>query len=111
MFAGKINAILTRRFAKGRDWFDFTWYAGRNISINFPYLQAALKQFDYPTPNTDVISTTWLQEQLLNKIQTLDWNFIREDVIGLLRKREQETLKLWNKSYFEHIILDIEGHA
>ena len=33
-FAGKIHALLCRNYLKGRDWYDFVWYAGQRVNIN-----------------------------------------------------------------------------
>lgn len=58
LYAGKINAILTRerwqgnikepRF-KGRDYFDIWWLKEKQSSINFPYLQSLINIRDKKT--------------------------------------------------------------
>ena len=42
LFAGKILAILSRPYARGRDYYDLIWYLSRKVSINLRYLQAGL---------------------------------------------------------------------
>jgi hypothetical protein len=46
MLAGELPAIWTRKYAKGRDWFDFMWYRTRRppIKPNVNMLQKALDQ-------------------------------------------------------------------
>jgi predicted nucleotidyltransferase component of viral defense system len=44
LFAGKMHALLCREYVKGRDWYDFLWYAGRAVRSNFTLLEAALYQ-------------------------------------------------------------------
>lgn len=46
LFAGKIRALLTRPFQKGRDWYDLIWYLGRvpPVEPNEGLLAAALAQ-------------------------------------------------------------------
>jgi predicted nucleotidyltransferase component of viral defense system len=34
LFAGKIHALLCRNYVKGRDWYDFIWYASRRTPVN-----------------------------------------------------------------------------
>lgn len=104
LFSGKVNAILTRGFAKGRDWFDFGWYIGRNESLNLNYLAAALSQFQYPLPDSNEITLVWVKEQLLEKANSIDWQLVKNDVSNLLRERDLDTLDLWNQQYFEKLI-------
>ena len=46
LMAGKLHALLTRRYAKGRDWFDLVWYRSRRppVAPNLEMLQQALEQ-------------------------------------------------------------------
>ena len=106
LFAGKINALLTRSFIKGRDWFDLGWYAQKNISINLDYLRSALSQFKFPLP-TDPITVDWVKQQLLAKAASIDWKQASRDVEQLLKERDLTTLRLWNKQFFENIINNI----
>ena len=43
-FAGKIHALLCRNYTKGRDWYDFSWYISRKVTLNFKLLTNALRQ-------------------------------------------------------------------
>ena len=46
LMAGKLHALLARRYPKGRDWFDLVWYRGQRppVEPNMPLLQCALDQ-------------------------------------------------------------------
>ena len=46
LMAGKIHALLTRKYAKGRDWYDLLWYLGKRPPVlpNLEQLQNALNQ-------------------------------------------------------------------
>ncbi len=46
LMAGKLHALLTRRYPKGRDWFDLVWYRSRRppVAPNVELLQHALDQ-------------------------------------------------------------------
>ena len=46
LMAGKLHALLARRYRKGRDWFDLVWYRSRRppVAPNLPLLQRALDQ-------------------------------------------------------------------
>ena len=46
LFAGKLHALLTRGYPKGRDWYDLIWYRSRRppLEPNLQLLQNALDQ-------------------------------------------------------------------
>ena len=46
LMAGKLHALLTRGYPKGRDWFDLVWYLSRRppVAPNVPFLQRSLDQ-------------------------------------------------------------------
>ena len=46
LMAGKLHALLTRPYAKGRDWYDLLWYRGHRppLEPNLVLLQNALDQ-------------------------------------------------------------------
>lgn len=46
LFAGKLHALLCRKYTKGRDWYDLLWYltSFKKIEPNFMMLNSALKQ-------------------------------------------------------------------
>lgn len=46
LLAGKLHAAITRKYAKGRDWYDLVWYLSQYppIEPNLPLLQNALDQ-------------------------------------------------------------------
>lgn len=103
MFAGKINALLTRKFTKGRDWFDFIWYLNQKIDINFIFLQNSLAQFNWDLPSEN-IDLHWVKRTLKEKIEEIDWTKAKEDVEFLLREIDQSTLKHWNADFFYHYL-------
>ena len=50
LMAGKLHALLTRGYPKGRDWFDLVWYRSRHppVAPNLALLQQALDQTQGP---------------------------------------------------------------
>ncbi len=46
LLAGKLHAAITRKYAKGRDWYDLMWYLSQRPPVvpNLPLLQNALDQ-------------------------------------------------------------------
>ncbi|HXV64776.1 MAG TPA: nucleotidyl transferase AbiEii/AbiGii toxin family protein [Vicinamibacteria bacterium] len=90
--AGKLHAVLQRRFAKGRDFFDLFFYLSRwpEVSPNLPYLNHALRQTGYPGPR--VTETNW-RELAASRVKALSWNQVERDVEPfLLRPEDRKAL-------------------
>lgn len=85
LFSGKINAILCRKYTKGRDFFDLGWYLSKwkELSPNFILLENGLRQMGWkseiPTPDT------W-KNFLYEVIKEVDWNRVRQDVENFLEQ-------------------------
>ena len=83
LFAGKLHALLNRKYTKGRDFFDLGWYLSRwvTLSPNIKLLQNALKQTGWkkemPAEHTwrDIISTV---------VEKTDWKKVIQDVENFL---------------------------
>ncbi len=77
--AGKIHALLARRYAKGRDLFDLAWYLTRpdRPSPNFELLENALKQTGWK--GSKIEPGTW-RSVLLERVTSLDWAAVIRDV-------------------------------
>lgn len=100
LLAGKLHAILCRKYVKGRDWYDFIWYTSQNIGINFEFLSSAINQ-QGPWQNQNIkIDRKWIFTELKNKITSLDWDLAKEDVRRFIRAEEQPSLDLWCKELF-----------
>jgi len=100
LFAGKIHALLTRTYTKGRDWYDFIWYTDRRTKINFPFLKNTLIQAG-PWSNLDIqVDKVWLHSQLRNKISETHWDEAVQDVQRFLKPYELKSLELWSKDFF-----------
>jgi len=88
LLAGKLHAILQRRYAKGRDWYDLLWY---------------LTNREWPHPNMRLLNnalhqTGWkgapLKEEnwrgrVRERLEGLDWRILREDVLPFLETPDE----------------------
>lgn len=87
LFAGKLHALLYRQWknrVKGRDWFDFEWYVRNGVKPNIRhFVQRAVDSGDLPSSD-EVSSLVGLQELLRKRIQTLDIQSAKQDVIRFL---------------------------
>ena len=100
LFAGKIHALLCREYTKGRDWYDFIWYAGRGVDINYRFLSSALKQQGPWRGQELKVDKEWTIQALHEKICSLDWREAKDDVRRFVRQNELASLELWTKELF-----------
>lgn len=79
LLSGKIHALLTRKYIKGRDYFDIGWILSKwkDATPNFDLLNDALKQTGY---GKSLSKNSWKSE-LKNKIKQADWSQIRADML------------------------------
>jgi hypothetical protein len=100
LFSGKCHALLCRDHIKGRDWFDFIWYVARKSKINYTFLKNALYQTG-PWEGQELnIDKDWLIEQLITKINNIDWHKAKLDVEKFLRPKEAQSLNIWGAPLF-----------
>ena len=102
LLAGKIHALLCRPYTKGRDWYDFIWYAARKPAINHALLSAALNQLGPWAGQGISTDDAWCGRELAAAIERLDISKAREDVKRFVKISEVRSLDLWT----EHFLLD-----
>jgi hypothetical protein len=85
LLAGKVHAILSRPWVKGRDLYDLAWYlADRNWPApNLMFLNASLIQTGWK--RLVMTAANWRLE-LLDRIEGLDWEKARADVRPFLER-------------------------
>lgn len=85
-FAGKISAILTRKYTKGRDYFDLLWLLQQTPSIlpNQPYLQARLAQEKIFGESRRKTAWPEIKYRLQQKIENLDLTILKKDLTSLV---------------------------
>jgi predicted nucleotidyltransferase component of viral defense system len=103
-FAMKIGAMLCRTYAKGRDWYDFTWYINKKIVPDLALLSRCLDQQGPWAGRKIEVDPGWLESSLKKRIAEIDWPTVRRDVGRFLPLREQESLNLWDREFFLHFL-------
>lgn len=83
LFAGKVGALMSRKYTKGRDFFDLGWYLSRwtDISPNIGLLQNGLRQTGWK--NEMPTGHTW-REVLFKIVEAADWKKVEGDVKNFL---------------------------
>jgi hypothetical protein len=87
LMAGKIHALLTRPYDKGRDWFDLLWYRTRRppVEPNDELLESALGQTGMS------LNKNWRYD-VERRLDDLDFKALRADVEAFLERREDAAL-------------------
>lgn len=90
LMAGKVHALLTRPYAKGRDWFDLVWYRGHRPPIDprQELLQNALDQ----TQGVGCLDATRWQELVRRRLRALDAAQLAADVSVFLERPADRAL-------------------
>jgi len=90
LFAGKLHAILARRWVKGRDWFDLVWYLTerKGLEPNLGLLANALTQ-----TKTAALPRDGWRAAVKQRLETLDWKAVVTDLRPFIeRQRDLEVL-------------------
>jgi len=85
LFSGKIHALLSRRYTKGRDYFDLGWYLSKwpDLSPNISFLINALQQTKWGAPFPS--ENNW-KEFLRDVLEKADWKKVKQDVTPFLER-------------------------
>jgi hypothetical protein len=101
LLGGKLHAILTRPWPKGRDLFDLAWYLADRAwpAPNLALLNAALAQTHWAGPR--LTETNWRPE-VRRHLAALDWTAARADVRPFLE--HERDLQLVSPDVLEQLL-------
>jgi hypothetical protein len=90
LMAGKVHALLTRAYPKGRDWYDLIWYRGQRppTDPNLEMLQNALDQ----TQGPGILNAADWRILLRDRIESLDTAKLVADVRPFLERPAEADL-------------------
>lgn len=110
LFAGKMHALLFRQWKsriKGRDWYDFIWYASHYLVLSLSHLEERMRQSGHYSGDSP-LSMGILKELIGNAIDTLNIDEARKEVIPFVT--DTRGLEIWSREFFrkaaERIIPD-----
>jgi len=88
LFAGKLHAILCRKFNKGRDYYDLIWYLTKfkDLEPNIDMLKNAILQTC--SNKVDLNKFNWKKE-LIKKIAKVDFKELKKDIVNLLELKDE----------------------
>jgi predicted nucleotidyltransferase component of viral defense system len=90
LLAGKLHAAITRRYAKGRDWYDLLWYLSQRppVAPNLALLQNALDQ----TRGAGRCDASHWGRLLRERLASLDMTAMSIDVRPFLERPQDAAL-------------------
>jgi hypothetical protein len=103
LFAGKMHALLFRTWknrVKGRDWYDFVWYAANHPQLNLAHLEQRMRQTGHWSGELP-LSQAAFRDLLFDTIDRLDVNQAHKDVAPFVK--DQQTLALWSHDFFRDV--------
>jgi predicted nucleotidyltransferase component of viral defense system len=95
LLAGKVHAVLQRKYLKGRDIYDLVWYLSDRLwpAPNFAMLNYALEQSGWEGPQ--VSESNW-KLILFDKLSKSDFDSARNDVSPFLARPADQALLRWD---------------
>jgi hypothetical protein len=100
LLTGKCHALLCRKYVKGRDWYDFSWFVAKGVQPNYGLLSNALDQMGPWQGKKLLVDGLWLKDALATRIDVIDWSATRNDVMRFLGSQRQESILLWDSAFF-----------
>jgi len=90
LLAGKLHAAITRKYVKGRDWYDLLWYLSQRppVQPNLPLLRHALDQ----TQGAGQSEADAWRSLLRGRLERLDLEAIRADVSPFLERSQDAAM-------------------
>ena len=88
LFAGKLHSLFSRKYTKGRDWYDLLWYLTKfkDLQPNFVMLNNALCQTSKYF--VQITEENW-KKRLKELINDLDISRVRDDILPFLEAPEE----------------------
>jgi hypothetical protein len=91
LLAGKLHAVLSRAYAKGRDLFDLVWYLTDRTwpKPNFMFLNNALAQTRWS--GAELTSANW-RRIVMKRMEEIHWDRAVKDVSPFLERSQDVNL-------------------
>jgi hypothetical protein len=108
LFAGKLHAALCRGWksrVKGRDFYDFVWYVGRNIQPNLEHLEARMRQSGHW--DGGAITSQVLVDLLRERFAAIDFKQAADEVRVFLP--DPRELQLWSREFFDGLAVRLSA--
>jgi hypothetical protein len=104
LFAGKMHAVLCRRWkgrVKGRDWYDFVWFAANHPQLRLSHLEQRMIQSGHLRAG-DILNRERFLDFAAKTIEKLDVDQAKKEVEPFVR--DPEALAVWSKEFFLDVV-------
>lgn len=111
LFAGKIHALIARAYlnrVKGRDFYDFLFYASRDVNVNLRYLESKLKDSGH-LDKSRKLDGKMLIKLLKEKFDKIDFENAKKDVKPFLKPDNVSSVDRWNAEIFKAVAETVKG--
>lgn len=108
LFAGKLDALLTRNWknrVKGRDFYDYVFYLSNKYPLNSDHLKSRLIKSGLISNETK-LDDAILKELLLKRFDSVDYDSCKKDVLPFIS--DDRVIELWSKEFFSSITSNYE---
>jgi hypothetical protein len=108
LFAGKMHAVLCRGWKsriKGRDWYDFIWFAANHPELHLFHLEQRMRQTGHWEKKT-IFTAEDFHEKLSQRINQINIEQMRKDVEPFVKNTE--SLSLWSRDFFREVATRIK---
>lgn len=108
LFAGKMHALLFRKWknrVKGRDWYDFIWYAGNHPELHLHHLEQRMRQTEHWKGENSLTEASF-KEMLRDAIERLDVEQAKNDVFPFLN--DPRVVELWSPDFFKAVAAQLK---
>lgn len=86
LFSGKCHALLSRRYTKGRDYFDLAWYLSKWDGLN-PNIKLLNNSLEQNKSNAMKITQKNWRKIISDNVSKADWKQVEADVANFLERR------------------------
>ncbi len=100
LFAGKMHAVLCREWktrVKGRDWYDFVWFAGNHPELRLRHLEERMRQSGHLDAGAQLTKDSF-RDLLSARIDRLNVDSARSEALPFLRN--PESVAVWSREFF-----------
>lgn len=104
LLAGKVHAILCRHWkhrVKGRDFYDFVWYLGKETPVNLAHLQKRMEQTGH-WQDDQILDEAGLKTRLRQRFEEVIFEQAKSDVLPFLK--DADAVALWSGEFFTSLL-------
>lgn len=106
--AGKLHALLFRKWknrVKGRDWYDFIWYAANHPELHLAHLEQRMRQTGHWNEEGPLTEASF-RELLADAIDRLNLEQAKKDVFPFLK--DPRVLEIWSADFFRAVAAQLK---